>query len=155
MSCGTNSTPSTPSGARRVGRRNVLRQQFDREHAERHRAHEAKGPQRQLDLRCAERSLAIGVGGARHCVRFASVVTDDCATLASRRRATTYRGRSFISGNAPASPDAPELKFRIQSPPAASLQTFCPSAGSGLRYLIGEWRAIEDALATRYIGEAP
>ena len=57
--------------AQRVGRRNVLRQQFDREHAERRRAHEAKGPQRQLDLRCAERSLAIGVGGARRLERLA------------------------------------------------------------------------------------
>ena len=35
-----------------------------------------------------------------------------------------YRGRSFTGRNASASPDAPELKFRIQFPPTASLQTF-------------------------------
>src|SRR5215472_7849299 len=38
-----------------------------------------------------------------------------------------YRGRSFTGRNASASPDAPELKFRIQFPPAASLQTSGPS----------------------------
>ena len=35
-----------------------------------------------------------------------------------------YRGRSFTGRNASASPDAPELKVRIHSPPAGSLQTF-------------------------------
>src|SRR5215469_9674724 len=34
-----------------------------------------------------------------------------------------YRGRSFSGRNASASPDAPELKFRIQFPPAGSQRT--------------------------------
>jgi hypothetical protein len=40
-----------------------------------------------------------------------------------------YRGRSFTGRKASASPDAPELKFRIQSPPADSLSL----SGFGLR----------------------
>src|ERR1700757_611785 len=39
-----------------------------------------------------------------------------------------YRSRSSTGRNAPASPDAPELKFRIHSPPAASLRTSGSSA---------------------------
>src|SRR6516162_2748636 len=38
-----------------------------------------------------------------------------------------YRGRSFTGRIAAASPDAPELKVRIHSPPAVSLQTFSSS----------------------------
>jgi len=37
-----------------------------------------------------------------------------------------YRGRSFTGRNASASPDAPELKFRIQFPPAESRANFQP-----------------------------
>jgi hypothetical protein len=39
-----------------------------------------------------------------------------------------YLDRSLIGRNASASPDAPELKFRIQFSPAGSLQTFGSSA---------------------------
>ena len=47
-----------------------------------------------------------------------------------------YPGRSFTGRIAPASPDAPELKVRIHSAPAASPQTFSPSQriSAGLRY---------------------
>src|SRR5215471_11458687 len=38
-----------------------------------------------------------------------------------------YRGRSFTGRNASASPDAPELKFRIQFPPAESQVRTCLS----------------------------
>jgi len=44
-----------------------------------------------------------------------------------------YPGRSFTGRNASASPDAPELEFRIQFPPAESQQTF----GSCARYETG------------------
>src|ERR1700758_1356897 len=44
-----------------------------------------------------------------------------------------YRGRAFTGRNASASPDAPELKFRIHLPPAVSLQTIGSAVGPGLR----------------------
>ena len=44
-----------------------------------------------------------------------------------------YRGRSFTGRNASASPDAPELKVRVHSPPGESLRTFRPGAAGDHR----------------------
>jgi len=47
-----------------------------------------------------------------------------------------YRGRSFTGRNASASPDAPELEFRIHFPPAKSLQTFRISSAKALASIV-------------------
>src|SRR6202040_2396114 len=73
-----------------------------------------------LGLRKVTSFVAQSPTPSDHCVRFASAVADDCATLASRRCATAYRGRSFTGRIASASPDAPELEVRIHLPPAES-----------------------------------
>src|SRR5262249_2896143 len=56
-----------------------------------------------------------------------------------------YRGRSFTGRNASASPDAPELKFRIQFPPAKSHANF--------RFLSGGARIVEklSPIVTGYV----
>src|SRR6476660_10232539 len=71
-----------------------------------------------LGLRNVTSFVAQSPTPSDHCVRFASAVADDYATLASRRRATALPGPVFHRQIASASPDAPERKVRVQPPPA-------------------------------------
>src|SRR5215469_4079612 len=77
------------------------------------------GPNR-LGLRNVTYFVAQSPTPSDHCVRFAPAVADDCATLASRRCATTLPGPVFHRRTASASPDALGPRVRIPVAPAAS-----------------------------------
>src|SRR5438874_5806737 len=59
-----------------------------------------------------------------------------------------YRGRSFTGGIASASPDAPELKVRIHSPPAASPMRTSPDPPGNRHILCHLVRAGSDGGAS-------
>ena len=79
----------------------------------------------------AEDLISIGVTSVGHRRKLLDAIATLSASEAARRavrpkdcKARRPTRSTFTGRNASASPDAPELKFRIQLPPARSLQTF-------------------------------
>ena len=79
----------------------------------------------------AEDLISIGVTSVGHRRKLLDAIATLSASEPARRAVRTKDCKArrptrstFTGKNASASPDAPELKFRIQLPPARSLQTF-------------------------------